>query len=132
MDILQAVMELLDEGGIPMLGPELADEEAIARARACQPVMSFCVVRRWIWIDLEMPESVLAELQRTGRQPVMLYAHQVVFDSLDRCRPGDWIRSTPLVAFRQGCFFETVNTRYLLLGRGVRKSAQLSTGLRIF
>jgi hypothetical protein len=132
MDILQAVTELLDEGGISMLGPEMADEVAIAWARACRPSMSFCLVRRWIWIDLEMPEPVLAELQRTGRQPVMLYSHQVVFDSLGRCQPGDWIRSTPLVAFRDGYLFETANTRYLLLGRGLRKSAQLSTVLRIF
>jgi hypothetical protein len=37
-----------------------------------------------------------------------------------------------LVAFTEGCFFETGNSVYVLLGHGVRKTAELSTVNKVF
>jgi hypothetical protein len=132
MEDLKAVTELLHSDGIPMLGHELSDEEAIAAVRKRFRYAPFCLVRQWIWIDLVMPDAVLEDLKRSGRQPVMLYAHEVVSDSQRRFQPGGWVRSTPLVSFYDGCFFQTLNTVYVLLGHGVRKSADLSTVIKVF
>lgn len=133
MDVLEAVTDLLyGPGGVTMLGHEMDDAVAVERTQERFPGKTFCLVRQWIWIDLEMPDAVREELERSGKQPVMLYAHHVVFDSVGRARAGDWIRSTPLVSFTEGCFFQSANTVYVLLGCGVRKSAMLSTVVRIF
>lgn len=132
MDDLNAVTELLHGAGTTMLGHECSDEEAVCRVRERFPHRSFCLVRDWIWIDLAMPDSVHVEFERTARQGVLLYAHQVVLDSRGRFFPGDWVRSTPLVAFTDDCFFETGNTVYMLLGNGTRKTAELSTVNMIF
>ena len=132
MEDFKAITELLHGGGIAMLGHELSDEEAIASVRHRFRYASYCLVRQWIWIDLVMPEAVLEDLKRSGRQPVMLYAHEVVSDSQRRFQPGDWVRSTPLVSFSDGCFFQTLNTVYVLLGNGVRKTAELSTVIKVF
>lgn len=132
MDDFNAVTDLMYGTGAPMLGYELSEDEAAARVREQFPNKPFCLVRDWIWIDLAVSDSVRLELERTARQPVMLYAHQVVLDSRCRFSPGDWVRSTPLIAFTDGCFFETSNSVYMLLGHGVRKAAELSTVGKIF
>lgn len=131
-DELGAVVDFFQEPGVVMLGWEMTDDEAMARVRERFPHKPFCLVRQWWWVDLTMPESVREELGRSGRQPVVLYAHSVVLDSQGRFRSGDWVRSTPLVAFSEGCFFETAHTVYVLLGTGCRKTATASTVVRIF
>jgi hypothetical protein len=132
MDDLSAVTDLLNGAGETMLGHEFTNEEAVARARERFPGKPFCLVRDWIWIDMSMPDAVRAELERTARQPAMLYAHQVILDSAWRFAPGDWVRSSFLVAFTDDCFFETENSVYVLLGNGVRKTAELSTVNKVF
>lgn len=132
MKNLDAITELLYGEGISMLGHNASDEEAIALAQRRFGHAPYCLVRQWIWIDLVMPESLLEALKRDDRQPVMLYAHEVVLDSQARLKPGDWVRSTPLVVFSDGCCFQTRNTVYVLLGKGVRKSAELSTVVKVF
>lgn len=132
MSELSDVISLLREGGTPMLGREMTEDEAVSLVRERFPYASFCLVRQWIWIDLVVPEKVVEGLKETNRQPVMLYAHQVVLDSRMRFQPGDWVRSTPLHSFTEGCFFRTSNTVYVLLGHGVRKSADFSIVAKIF
>lgn len=131
-DELGAAVNFFQEPGVVMLGQEMTDDEAMARVRERFPHKPFCLVRQWLWVDLTMPESVREELERSGRQPVVLYAHSVVLDSQGRFRSGDWVRSTPLVAFSEGCFFETSNSVYVLLGLGHRKTAPASTVVKIF
>jgi hypothetical protein len=132
MEALNAVTELLYGDGIPMLGHDVSDEEAIALVHQHFGQRPYCLVRQWIWIDLLMPDALFETLRRDDRQPVMLYAHEVVLDSQARLKPGDWVRSTPLVAFSNGCCFQTRNTVYVLLGNGVRKSAELATVVKVF
>jgi hypothetical protein len=132
MDELNAVSELLYGPGEPMTGREMSDEEAIAYAQSSFPFGNFCLVREWIWIDLEVNETQRTVLARTQRLPVMLYAHSVVFDSERRWDAGDFVRTSPLHAFEEGFHFKTLNSTYLLLGAGTRKHARTETVDRIF
>ena len=45
---------------------------------------------------------------------------------------GDWVRTTALVNFSEGCFFQTRNTLYVLVGDGQRKQAEFSTVMSLF
>lgn len=132
MDDLNAVTDLLYSPGTTMLGHDLSEADAVARVHQRFPSMSYCLVRRWIWIDLDVSAAVREELEKAGYQPVMLYAHEVVLDSRHRFDPGDWVRSTPLLTFSEGCLFQTRNTVYVLLEHGTRKSVSLSTVVKIF
>lgn len=132
MDDLNAVTDLLYSPGTVMLGHDLNGDVAITLVQERFPDMPYCLVRRWIWIDLDVSAAVREELENTGYQPVMLYAHEVVVDSQFRFESGDWVRSTPLRTFSEGCFFQTRSTVYVLLGHGTRKSASLSTVVKIF
>lgn len=132
MEDLSAVTDLLYSPGTTMLGHDLREDDAAAWVRQRFPAMPYCLVRQWIWIDLDASAAVREELEKAGYLPVMLYAHEVVVDSQHRFEPGDWVRSTPLRMFSEGCFFQTRNTVYVLLGHGTRKSASLSTVVKIF
>lgn len=122
---------LLDAPSTVMLGHAMTGEAILALLDEHFPGRQFCLVREWIWIDLDMPGDVLDEMISMQLQPVMLYGN-VVIDSLGRFDAGDWLRSTPLVSFTQGCLFETRDTVYALLGHGVRKRAELSAMMKIF
>jgi hypothetical protein len=132
MNILDAVNDLLHGEGVAMLGRDMPDSEAIKYVRSLSLRKQFCLVRKWIWIDLEMPDAVRDKIISDRLQPVMIYAHNVIFDSASRFNPGDWVRSTLLAHFSDGHLFETQNTVYVLIGPGVRKSAQLSTVIHVF
>ncbi|WP_417777664.1 DUF6957 family protein [Stutzerimonas xanthomarina] len=126
-----ARIALLQAPGTVMLGHDLDEDTALALLGERFPGRQFCLVRNWIWIDLDSPDDVREELSDMRLQPVMLYG-DVVADSLGRFDKGDWLRSTPLIAFTQGCFFETRDTVYALLGHGERKRAALSSMVKIF
>lgn len=129
MDDLKKISNLLYAPGEVMPGLEMSLEEACARgaAAALFDAMPFCAVRDWVWIDLIVPESIRETLQASGQQPVMVYAGHVLYDSARRFEAGDWVRTTQLVEFADECIFKTRNTRYVLVGPGVRKSAEFST-----
>ncbi len=109
---------------------EQARERVVARDRSLW--MPYCIVRDWIWIDLILTEEEQGILRSSGREAVMLCAHSVLFDSERRFDVGDWVRTTPLVSFSEGCFFQTLNTLYVLVGDGQRKQAELSTVMSLF
>ena len=127
-----ARIALLQAPGTAMIGHQLTNAHAIELIAEGFSGRHFCLVRDWIWVDLDLPEAVREELNRIPLLPVMLYANCVVTDSLGRFGKGDWVRSTPLVSFTHGCFFETHDTVYALLGHGVRKRAELSAMVKIF
>lgn len=127
MDKLLAVMTLLDDQGEPMAGIEMSLDEAKARAGFAQTLpFARCVVRDWIWIDLVLKEKDLVAVRAAGQEPVMLYG-TVMLDSAGRFDPGNWVRTTLLVSFSEGCLFRTRNSLYVLVGDGQRKSATLET-----
>lgn len=131
MDQQSARLALLQAPGTVMLGHTMTGEIILALLDEYFPNRQFCLVRNWIWIDLDMPDDVREGMISMQLQPVMLYG-DVLIDSMDRFDEGDWQRSTPLVSFSQGCLFETRDTVYVLLGHGVRKRAELSDMVKIF
>lgn len=115
-----------------MTGSEMSNEEAMAYARSRFPFGNYCIVREWRWIDLDVSTEQRAELAKTQRQPVVLYAHSVVIDLQRRWDVGDFVRTSPLHVFEEGFHFKTLNCTYLLLGAGTRKHARAETVARIF
>ncbi|WP_312452935.1 DUF6957 family protein [Stutzerimonas nitrititolerans] len=132
MNELNAVAEMLYGAGQPMTGSPMTDEQALAYMQRCGLTAGFCLVRDWMWLDLDVTDEQRAVLEKTGRQPVMIYAHTVVYDSAGRWDAGDFVRTSPLLAFDGGFLFKTSNTTYVLLGDGVRKRVALETVGRIF
>ncbi|WP_017710318.1 DUF6957 family protein [Pseudomonas syringae] len=118
--------------GEVMFGSSLALKEAIALTRNQFPGQSICIVGNWFWIDLEATEEVISQMAAQGQQPVMLLAFDVLFSSSGASRPGEWLRTTPLVAFTDNMFFRTQHTLYVLIGPGRRNAIPLSTVLRLF
>ncbi|EPK5821768.1 hypothetical protein QOZ52_02795 [Pseudomonas aeruginosa] len=102
-------------------GSVMTDEEALAHARKNFAHMEFCLVRDWIWVDLDVSEEQRLHLAQTQRQPALIYAHSVVYDSARRWDVGDFVRTSLLSQFAEGFQFKTLNTVYLLLGPGTRK-----------
>lgn len=131
MDEQTARQALLDAPGTVMLGHTMAGKTILALLDEHYPGRHFCLVREWIWIDLDLPDDVREGMSSMQLQPVMLYG-DVLIDSLGRFDEGEWLRSTPLVAFTQGCLFETRDMIYVLLGHGLRKRAELSAMVKIF
>ncbi|MFI8746340.1 DUF6957 family protein [Pseudomonas sp. NPDC077186] len=131
MDDLQTITDLLFSPGEPMTGSPMTDEQALVFARERFPYSVFCLVRGWRWIDLDVSEAQRIELEKTQRQPVILYAHSVVYDSSRRWDVGDVVRTSPLSVLEEGFLFRSLNTTYLMLGDGQRKRAALETVGRI-
>ncbi|EGH42825.1 DUF6957 family protein [Pseudomonas syringae] len=114
-----------------MPGVEIEVDEAIRVAEERFPGRSLCVVAEWVWLDLEAPDLVNDELASEGKQPVMLLVFQVLFDSSTSSK-AHWFRTTPLIEFSDGMFFQTENKLYVLVGHGRRKSMSLSAVIRLF
>jgi len=132
MDELCAVTDLLYGLGTPMPGLSLTDEEAMALVRQRFPYAEFCLVRGWQWLELEVTAVEREQLSKTGRQPVVVCAHTVIYDSNRRWDVGDFVRSSPLHIWHGDGLFQTWNTLYVLLGEGQRKRVALETVGRIF
>lgn len=132
MDELCAVTDLLYGPGTPMAGLSLTDEEAMAMVRQRFPRAEFCLVRDWLWLDLEVTPVEREQLSKTGRQPVVVCAHTVIYDSNRRWDVGDFVRTSPLHVWHGDGLFQTWNTLYVLLGEGQRKRVALETVGRIF
>lgn len=115
----------------PLNGSTMTDEQALAYARERFSYFEFCLVRQWLWIDLNVTDEQRIELAKTQRQPALIYAHSVIYDSARRWDVGDFVRTSPLYRFDEGFLFKTLNSVYLLLGDGQRKRAALETVGRI-
>ncbi|WP_394561078.1 DUF6957 family protein [Aquipseudomonas alcaligenes] len=118
---LQDITGLLLDPGAPMPGSEMSDDEALEYARRHFSMATFCLVRDWVWIEFDAPEALKAALAQTRRQPSLIYAHTVIFDSDRRWDIGDFVRTSLLHEFSEGFRFKTLNSVYLLLGPGTRK-----------
>lgn len=129
MSYLTKIADLLHGPGSTMPGIEMSWEQARERVEARNhPVgVPYCIVRKWVWIDLILSASELEQFHEAGLQPVLMYSPRVLYDSARRFDVGDWLRTTPLVSFSEDCFFRTRNTLYVLVGDGVRKSADPAT-----
>lgn len=132
MDDLSAVTDIIYGPGQPMPGSIMTNEQALAHMRQHFPRTEFCLVRDWIWLDFDVTDEQSAMLAKTHRQPAIIYAHTVVYDSARRWDVGDFVRTSPLYELHDGFLFQTFSTMYVLLGDGLRKRASLETVGRIF
>lgn len=124
-------MEVLYSTGEPMPGSGMTDDEALAYARQSFPCGNYCLVRDWRWLDLEVTKSQRLQLAQTGRQPALIYAHTVIYDSERRWDVGDFVR-TSLLHQHENFHFRTLNSIYLLLGAGTRINASADAVVSLF
>lgn len=94
----------------------------IEAAQERSPGKAFCFVKRWIIV--EIPPNEVERLPE-GIAPMVVLAHEVIYDSRGRFAPGSWVRSTYALSHEHPWMFETRNTIYLLVGDGYRKQASL-------
>lgn len=132
MKQLNEVAELLSSTGVLMPGAQVSQDEAVRIVRERYPFAEYCIVSQWIWIDIDASTIELDTLTRTQRQPAVLYAHNVIYDSQRRWDVGDFVRTSLLHRFEDGFIFKTLNSVYILMGDGVRKRATPETVGRIF
>ncbi|MCL1078614.1 hypothetical protein D5R81_11940 [Parashewanella spongiae] len=91
-----------------------------------------CIVKNWLWWDIDVPKNTLDLLTQNRLHPVMVKADTVIEDEAGRFHYGDWVRTSFLTKFTDNCIFETKNTVYLLVGSGMRKSVSLDVALSLF
>ncbi|UVM36134.1 hypothetical protein LOY28_15440 [Pseudomonas sp. B21-017] len=124
--------ELLGDPGEPRQGPMDADEILIGLVQALYPRKPYCLVENWTIFKVDVTEEELNKIHAAGQLPMILFAHNVRFDSERRFDVGDWMRSTFAVSFEEGFLFETRNTVYVLKGPGHEKAASLKTVFSFF
>ncbi len=122
--MVRAVVELLSKNGETMEGFSGSEAHAEAEAILRFDGKPYCVVTDWILVEVEVPDGYQASLAKDGLSPYVLYASRVVTHSAGKRQPGDWVRSTFQRSFTEGCWFETRNTHYMLVGPGLRKKTQ--------
>lgn len=122
VDAVQELQELLFGDGTSLDGFDGELWEAEAQALSTFSHRPFCLVRDWRIIDLEVDEAYRESLLEDGLAPSVLYAREVVKDSAARLQTGTWVRSMYLRSLTKSYLFESVNTVYVLLGPGTRKS----------
>lgn len=131
MTDLRSIAELFPGISQPMSGSSMSDEQALSYAQKRFPHGSFCLVRNWLWLDLDGPKEIHLSLAASKRQPAIIYADTVIYDSERRWDVGDFVRTSPLHHFADDFLFSTLNTTYLLLGPGQRKRTSIENVARI-
>ena len=125
------LVELLHGGGEPINGFAKEIWEAEVEALLNFPDKPFCIVKGWRIIELDVDESYRDSLVNDGLAPYVLHAAEVVLHSSGKRCQGDWVRSTFQRSFTLGYLFESTNTVYVLLGRGVRKKGSVRAVMNI-
>lgn len=123
---------LLGGPGSPLQGSTDPDEVLISLVQALFPRKPYCLVEDWTIFNVEVTGDELQKTHAAGKLPLVLFAHNVRFDSERRFDVGDWVRSTMAVSFQDGFLFETWNTVYVLVGPGHEKTVSLETIFSFF
>ncbi|AOE86305.1 DUF6957 family protein [Pseudomonas sp. TCU-HL1] len=132
MKELHEITDLLYGDGKPMSGSKVGQDEAVRIVRERHPYAEYCLVSNWRWLDLDVTQEQRDELVRTNRQPVVIYAHTVIYDSQRKWDVGDFVRTSYLHKFEDDFIFQTLNTIYILIGDGIRTKTSLENLGRIF
>lgn len=119
---LDEVTEFLYGGGKVVHGWADDRGELVQAAEQRFPGKAFCLVKRWIIVEIPANE---VEPLPDGIAPMIVLAHEVIYDSRGRFVPGCWVRSTYAISHEHPWIFETRNTVYLLIGDGYKKQASL-------
>jgi len=84
-----------------------------------------CYVSGWCWWDLQASSAQKEEIEKEGKQTVVLNCAHVIHDERERFPEGHWVRTSMLTAFHPPALFETANTFYLMVGSGTRKTVSI-------
>lgn len=124
--------DLLGGPGEPRQGSIDSDEILIGLVQALFPRKPYCLVENWTIFKVDATEDELSKIHAAGQLPIIVFAHNVLFDSQRRFDVGDWVRSTFAISFVDGFLFETRNTVYMLKGVGHEKKASLEAIFSFF
>lgn len=122
----ESLGELLFGPASMLPGSKLSDEELVMASSEAFPGRSFCIVRVWILIDVELSSRHVRLVVNEGLSPTVLYANKVIH-AVD---PQEDKSHGILSGFQrryEDCFFETDDMIFVLAGRGARKTASVST-----
>ncbi|KPZ09222.1 hypothetical protein ALP50_01099 [Pseudomonas syringae pv. spinaceae] len=124
--------ELLE--GLPL------NDSSILSALGSRTSKPYCAVYSWIVLDvaaakcgLESESSATFQESadvdpsdsRPARLPLVLFSHDVGFDSFGRVDKGASVRSSYAISYDGRGIFETEDTIYVLFGNGFRRPAAL-------
>ena len=101
------------------------------------------VVKFWQWWDINTldesySESDIDYFEKEMRAkgidwpPSMIMADRILATTNPSFEEGHWVRTSPLVKFRDNYLFETKNTIYVLTGPGPRKIVSLKIAISFF
>ena len=124
--------ELLNGPGEPLQGSMDTVDELIELAKSRFTRKPYCLIEQWTIFRVDVSEGELQKIHAAGQLPLVVFAHNVLFDSQRRFDVGDWVRSTFAISFEEGYLFETRNTIYMLVGNGHEKATSLKTALSFF
>lgn len=82
----------------------------------------YCLVSKWVIVELDAEQVLIDELSRDGLQPRVLFARRVIYDSRGRFGRENYVWTTPLKCLDR-CFFISQNTVYVLIGDGCQQKA---------
>lgn len=124
---------LFGEGGVCDVG--CSEEEAweISRRLLSMPGKKRVrIVGNWVWLDVQAKDAEVAEMDRAGVMPSLIYAHRLISDSANELVRGGWVCTTLLL--KESCpgyVVETRNSTYILVGQGHRRSVMPGAVLSI-
>lgn len=124
------VADFLSSHGLPLEGDGQPDELIVETAWANKQGLPFYVVRDWLLLDIMVPSYVEDGLKAMGLQPTVVFANTVVYDSRVEGSRAGAIRSS-FQRMLDGSSFESMHTRFVLAGPGVRKHVSLPTLLAL-
>lgn len=106
----------------PLAGADLDDETLLQFACEEFPEKEFCIVRRWMLIDVILSDDLDSLIRSSGLRPSVIYAQVMITKAGAKAEAAHGILSGFQLTF-EDCFFETQDMLYILAGRGSRKFA---------
>lgn len=106
----------------PLPGADLDDEALLQFACNEFPEKEFCIVRRWMLIDVILSDDQENLIRSSGLRPSLIYAQEMITKAGTKAEANQGVLSGFQLKF-EGCFFETPDMLYILAGRGSRKFA---------
>lgn len=71
-------------------------------------------VKHWTWHDIDIDDEHIEVVK----------ADYVLRTDNTRFNIGDWVRTSPILAFTHNCLCETASSFYILVGTGTRKKSK--------
>lgn len=82
----------------------------VQKARTIDPQEPVCIVKNWIWLDLNTSPKEAQKISSLGLQAALIKSDFVIKDEAERFDQGDWVKSSYLKELHYNCLFETQHT----------------------